>query len=132
MRVVDTDGSVYTGTVQLANQVPESHTVVASAFKSAPTSSAVRALQQIPVVQNYFFRVIGTNRNLRQNVVFSGNLIPLTNAVITRTNVAAVGGLAGGAMPATPTPSLLLNSRISGKAVIGNRPAIDVNAAPSR
>jgi hypothetical protein len=132
MRIVDTDGSVYTGTVQLANQEPESRTVVASAFKSAPASSTARAPQQIPAVQNYFFRVIGTNRNLRQNVVFSGNLIPLTNAAFTRTNVAAVGGLAGSAMPATPPPSLLLNSRIAGKAVIGNQTVIDVNATPSR
>ncbi|HEX4265289.1 MAG TPA: hypothetical protein VH597_13210 [Verrucomicrobiae bacterium] len=135
MRVVDADGSVYTGTVQMANDQPESHAVVASAFKSAPASSMTRTPLQNPAAQNYFFRVTGTNRNLRQNVVFSGNLIPLTNAVLTRTNMSAVSGLSGGggggAMPAL-TPSLLLNSRISGKAVIGNQTTIDVNATPSR
>jgi hypothetical protein len=136
MRIVDADGSIYTGTVQVANQESESHTTFASTFKSAPAGAAARAPQQFPAAQNYFFRVAGTNRNLRQNVVFSGNLIPLTNNVVTRKNVGAVTGLAGGggggAMPAAPMSSLLLNSRISGKAVIGNQKAIDVNATPAR
>jgi hypothetical protein len=92
--------------------------------------------QQMPAAQNYSFRVTGTNRNLRQNVVFSGNLIPLTNALVAWTNANAAGGPAGGGgggvMPSVISPSLLLNSRISGKAVIGNQKEIEVNATPAR
>jgi hypothetical protein len=135
MRVVDADGSVYTGTVQVTNEDAGARTAFASAFKNAPAVSTTRTLQQMPAAQNYFFRVTGTNRNLRQNVVFSGNLIPLTNALVTRSNANAAGGGGGGgggAMPSVISPSLLLNSRISGTAIIGNQKGIEVNATPAR
>ena len=68
--VTDSDGSVYTGYLQLTN----------------------------------FFEVIGTNRSLKQKVVFSGNLIKLTDS------------------PEAP------GTRISGKAVVGERREIQMEA----
>lgn len=130
LRVVDADGSVYTGAVQLASPAP-------AAFGGSPknklsTTPPVRTSPQ-SAAQNYFFTVAGTNRNLNQNVVFSGNLIPLTNALFLRSNAGAIGGAlrTGRAAPMMPEPSLLSNSRISGKAVIGNEKEIEVNATPA-
>jgi hypothetical protein len=135
LRVVDADGSVYTGTVQVANKDLESRAVFAGAFKNAPAAPPNGTLQPMPGARNYFFRVTGTNRNLRQNVVFSGNLIPLTNVLATGTNANGTVGFGGGgagAMPTTLSPLLLSNSRISGKVVIGNQKEIEVNATPAR
>jgi len=131
MRVVDADGSIYTGAVQVAQseKIPTTR-----AFDGTPKnkSFAPPASNLSPqTAQNYFFRVTGTNRNLNQNVVFSGNLIPLTNA-LSQVN-GSIGG-AGGVLkspPELPAPALLLNSRISGTAVIGNQREIEVNATPT-
>ena len=78
--------------------------------------------------QTYFFRVAGTNRNLNQNVVFSGNLIPTANVPQAQSSAASGGGGGGGYGPGIPSTSLLLNSRIAGKAVIGGQKEIEVNA----
>jgi hypothetical protein len=136
MRVVDSDGSVYIGSVQVAPGNPSPDAASAFQNKPSPGSTAARLPQQ--AFQNRFFRVAGTNRNLHQNVVFSGNLIPLTNDLNGPTNSYGFGGGGGfggrRAAQETPalSPSLLLNSRISGKATIGNQKEIDVNAAPAR
>lgn len=124
MRVVDADGSVYTGVVQVVS----TERVPVATF----AATAAKTRLQAPAVQNYFFRVAGTNRNLRQNVVFSGNLIPLTNILSRQTNAAGAGGSIGGprAIPESPNSSLLLNSRISGKATIGKKET-EVNATPA-
>ena len=126
MRIIDADGSVYTGAVQVAQS--ERVTRAVPPKNAPPTIQRVQIAGQPPAVQNYFFRVAGTNRNLQQNVVFSGNLIPLTNA-----SVAGVGGFGGA--PAVrrelPAESLLSNSRISGKAVIGDQKEIEVIATPA-
>ena len=124
LRVVDTDGSVYTGAVQQVAQ-PAS-TARATAPKNAPAVASV-AIVTAPAqaAQNYYFRVAGTNRNLNQNVIFSGNLIPLTNAPILTGAVGTRRALE------LPVESLLSNSRISGKAVIGDQKEIEVNATPA-
>jgi hypothetical protein len=135
MRIVDADGSVYTGALQVAQEESTSRALFSDALKSQPpAASAAKTPAQSQAVQNYFFRVAGTNRNLNQNIVFSGNLIPLTNVPFLRTNAGAFGGAAGvrRVTPASSAPiSLLLNSRISGKAVIGNQKEIEVNATPA-
>ena len=123
LRVVDTDGSVYTGAVQVAQ--PAS-TVRAASPKNAPVvARVITAAPPSPAAQNYYFRVAGTNRNLNQNVIFSGNLIPLTNAPILTGAVGTRRALE------LPVESLLSNSRISGKAVIGDQKEIEVNAIPA-
>lgn len=128
LRVVDADGSVYTGS--LITQ-PGS-----AAFASRPAQSraapsaapAVQAEGAEPNSGNYFFRVSGTNRNLNLNVVFFGNLIPLTNVFGLQTNALAISGTAQQQDQAKTSP--VLNAQISGTAVIGNNKAIPVNANP--
>jgi len=132
LRVVDADGSVYTGVMQVAREEsppatysapPKIQPSAPPAVKTSPPSGA----------QNYSFTVAGTNRNLNQNVVFSGNLIPFTNTLYLRSNAGAIGGAlrTGRAAPVMPETWSLSNSRISGKAVIGNEKEIEVNATPA-
>lgn len=139
LRVVDADGSVYVGSWQLTNfETADVHATAPAASMADGVVTARRAEAELqakpPSAGNYFFQVAGTNVNLRQNIVFSGTFIPLTN----RANVPAAGG-GGGTVPASANaldtmsqPPLLLNSRITGRVVIGNRRPIELNAMPTR
>jgi hypothetical protein len=144
LRIVDGDGSVYSGYVQIAD--------VARRRLAAPagTSAITRAPQakdgvleekswasgnaDQPAPQAYFFRVAGTNRSLHKKVVFSGNLLAATNSPSFQafTNLLSLGGL-GGQRAGSGQPNLLplLNSRISGKVVVGNGKAVEINALPT-
>jgi hypothetical protein len=133
LRVVDADGSIYTGAVEIARQESAAPAAFGGPPKNKPVAAPSTKTSSQAAAQNYFFSVAGTNRNLNQNVVFSGNLIPLTNILSLRSNAGAFGGAlrTGRPAPAMPEPSLLSNSRISGKAVIGNEKEIEVNATPA-
>ena len=83
----------------------------------------------------YSFHVTGTNRSLKQKVVFTGNFIAPASLILppsAATNL-AVGGRLVDARSDSVQPAILplLNSRISGKAIIGSGQALDVNAWPS-
>lgn len=133
LRMIDADGSVYTGAVQLgwAETAP-----AATYWDGSKTDGMIppvtKSRATVPSAQNYSFEVTGTNRALNQNVIFSGNFVPLTNAS-PFSNSYAFGGSGGGAPPPTPAlpASVLLNSRISGKAVIGNKSEVTVDATPA-
>lgn len=136
LRVLDADGSIYTGAVQVARDQKALDDSFATTLKTEAAASAAAKpssrTESLSPVRNYFFVVSGTNRNLKQMVTFSGNFIPLTNVAPVWTNTFLSGAVgSGGSAPNSPVP-LLLNSRISGKAVIGTGKAIDVNATPSR
>jgi len=133
LRVVDADGSVYTGAMQVAREETSAPATISVAPKNKPSAPPLLKTSPPSAAQNYSFSVAGTNRNLNQNVVFSGNLIPFTNTLHPRSNVAGFGGTipAGRAASVMPEPWLLSNSRISGKAVIGNEKEIEVNATPA-
>ena len=144
LRIVDGDGSVYSGYVQIADAARRrlAAPAGASAITRAPQASAgVReekatasrdAHQQAP--ETYFFRVAGTNRSLHKKVVFTGNLTGATNLPSFQpfTNLLSLGGL-GGQRAGSGQPNLLplLNSRISGKVVVGNGKAVEINALPT-
>jgi type II secretory pathway pseudopilin PulG len=146
--VVDKDGSKYSGFIQLASVNDESISTVRQqpaagapakvatapqrrAFVATDTAAAVAPAGQSPTAaQNYFFRVTGTNRSLNQSVVFSGNLAENTNVVVAR------GGSFGFVTNALNAPQQmmpqlpLLNSRIAGRAAVGGKSEIEINAAP--
>lgn len=132
LSVVDADGSVYTGSlytgplpVQPGNATFAAKPATRAAPPTAPAAQIEGAVQG---PANYYFRVSGTNRNLNQNVVFFGNLIPLTNALALQTNALAINGAVRQQEQAKTLP--MLNARISGTAVIGDQKEIPVNANP--
>jgi hypothetical protein len=96
------------------------------------------------LAQNYFFRVYGTNRTVKQSVVFTGNL--LVNTVVT-TNMYGTfqrkddfsageggGGGAEGEKKLEPTNQVTQlpwsQLRITGTAVVNDTNQIQINAAP--
>ncbi|HVV71396.1 MAG TPA: hypothetical protein VHI52_07845 [Verrucomicrobiae bacterium] len=146
-RVIDQDGSIYKGTLGPAPtsglaSADEAGRVGASnaprelaqkrmvqAYGLAP--NPVAAQQQNAPQQNYLFRVAGTNVSSKQAVVFTGELLPLSNSVImgSAARAAAVGGR--GQLVPFGTQNLSLPSfQIQGQAVIGNRP-VQINAQPA-
>jgi hypothetical protein len=90
LRIIDGDGSIYVGSVQLADPGNPAQTPApqaSSAFRQSeakasqkPGSVATRKLAAGPVMKNYPFRVAGTNVSLHQKVVFAGNLVAWTNS----------------------------------------------------
>jgi hypothetical protein len=146
--VVDKDGSKYSGFIQLASVNDESISTVRQqpaagapakvatapqrrAFVATDTGAAVAPARLPPSApQNYFFRVTGTNRSLNQSVVFSGNLAENTNVVVAR------GGSFGFVTNALNAPQQMMpslplsNSRIAGRAAVGGKSEIEINAAP--
>lgn len=134
IRIVDADGSVYTGHWQTT---PFEKTPAPAAFAAPGAASLHNGVATVqapkretpaPPIHYYFFRVSGTNRNLKQNVVFSGSFIPLTN--VLRESISGTAETRRAA-PATATPPMLSNSRIAGKVAIGNKREIELNATPA-
>ncbi len=150
LKVVDGDGSVYTGSVQIAQQEPASDASFAAA-RNRPGGAATRSLKaDAPTSQSYFFRVAGTNRNLNESVVFSGNFVPYTNGqsvasarsfgVSARGGNGFGGGGGGGGFggggagsdqtASQPIQAVLSNSQINGNVVIGGQKPVDLTATP--
>jgi hypothetical protein len=167
LRIVDGDGSVYTGSLQLANAPRRGRSAKADApAASFGARAPSRALEQEvassldsdrPAQQTYSFRVAGTNRSLQKQVVFTGNLLTATNLILSLPGVTnfsiggglatgdrrdalsygasnlSIGGVWGASQSATAQPGFLplLNSRISGKVVVGSGKAVEINALPA-
>jgi hypothetical protein len=148
LRVIDADGSVYSGYLQPSTgQGVEAKTVESlhgqaavvqsdrqrTQLTATPGAPAAQSAENLsPGSQSYFFNVVGTNRSLNQQVVFSGNLVALTNSAPLDSNAS----LAGAAPPQkvqntsqsqNASQSLL---RISGKAVIGQKDELQIEAVP--
>jgi hypothetical protein len=67
---------------------------------------------------------------LNQPVVFTGDLVANATATLVSTN-APITSSAAGLQSADPNlEQLLLNSRISGKARVGERQELQINAVP--
>jgi hypothetical protein len=145
LRIVDGDGSVYSGYVQLADTTRRAGAIRPDASAAAEAARAPKdALEEKPATrlesdqllpQTYFFRVTGTNKSLHKKVVFTGNLLPAAHAkqpapVSTNLSIASrVNGFQGGSPRLLDVP--LLNTRILGKVVVGNAKAVEINAEPA-
>ena len=147
--VVDGDGSVYNGYL-LAADAAIQHEPAAVQKLYSPRATPPAQLQEKAKAtqlsksaeqsaQNYSFRVAGTNRSLKQNVVFTGNMTTISNAGQMAQQVGnapqAQAGSGGGNLfqPSVTNQvqqSLLSNSRITGTALINNTNAIEINAVP--
>jgi hypothetical protein len=140
LRIIDGDGSVYTGAVEVASAparqraelVGDTSTAARRSVGAAPLAvprGAPAPAALSPAVAGYSFRVTGTNRVLNQKVVFTGTFLPATNAAAPAqpTGKLGVGGsLDEAAPPGTPPP----NWGITGKAVINGRQELPINAQP--
>ena len=145
--VVDEDGSVYNGYLVAADETKLRNET--ADLKREPAKAALPAQKQAKdsqmdknpesSAQNYFFRVTGTNRSLRQNVVFTGNVLALSNVAQASSqtfngsfNRAGSGG--GNISQVTDKnlyqQSLFSNSRIAGTAVVNSTNEIEINALP--
>jgi hypothetical protein len=145
LRIVDGDGSVYSGYVQIADDARRQRSAKAEAPAAAAGSMALRkTLEGRPAArfnsdqsaaQTYFFRVAGTNRSLNKTVVFTGNLMAATNwaGFQAVTNGLGAGGSLNAFQNRSAWPDLLplRNSRVSGKVVGGNGKPVEINALPT-
>ncbi len=150
IQVIDSDGSIYSGTVGQADEAEKlaSAPVESVAASGVPQGNATFAEKAqtgqnkplsiggaagtIQPVQNYFFRVSGTNHTLKQSVVFSGNLVSAPPTPPSAKS-SPVGKPARGTTPEPTTgPAQLqsLNSQLHGRAVIGGTNQIEINALP--
>jgi len=114
LRIIDADGSSYTGTIGRRD---------VSAGETARRAAAPAPSPGGPVVTGspaYFFRVEGTNRSQRQLVRFSGELVPKLSARPT--------GAAGAPLPGTN--AFLQQFQLQGRARIGDTREIQINAVP--
>lgn len=161
LRIVDHDGSVYTGNwtpapspgstnapalyadygaVAAPTQLHDQAKHLPADAVSPPANTFTYAMAQ----QNFRFAATGTNRSLQQNVVLSGEIVALN---ITATNALSNGALtltgnqksnqlgilqSQQLMPNNSQYQLpLLNSRIVGTAVLGNGQQVQLNATPT-
>ncbi len=143
--VVDADGSVYHGRLladrEVVQNAPAAKKLPALAVPSALARDKDEAMQnQAGGAQSYFFRVAGTNRSLKQSVVFTGSIVALTNS-LSLTDASGSGLFQGGSGDGNlKAPSevnqlqsqagFFSNSRIEGTAVINRTNAIEINALP--
>jgi prepilin-type processing-associated H-X9-DG protein len=146
IRVVDADGSAYDGSLLPKSAVAQNGP--APVATSTPPITAPAQFERVKIIanrdelqtaQNYFFRVTGTNRTLKQNVVFTGNLLPISNATTNlQQSFGGSDGLGGGGTGGGQLQSALTNqnqlpwsnSRIAGTAVIAETNNIEINALP--
>jgi hypothetical protein len=144
IRVVDADGSVYDGSLLPESAVAQNAPMPVAAPPPVVTATgqierarAITSRDESQTAQDNFFRVSGMNQTLKQNVVFTGKLLAMSNVV---TNVppsyGGISGLSGGGGGGGQLQSELTNqlswsnSRIAGTAVIAGTNSIEINAVP--
>lgn len=133
IRIVDADGSVYSGSLQFAKEPPSANPPLVRA-SDRDKNTAVLGIGQGAVQSHLFYRfqVSGTNRSLKQSVEFNGKLFATATVAASP---AWTNGLAlHGNQFQTPVKLFRLpleNSRVNGTAVINNVEAIPINAVPA-
>ncbi len=146
IRMIDKDGSIYSGYLGQAaegtkpvDKVAETKTVQSAAKSNIQT----RQNDSLSIgggggggvfqpAQNVFFRVSGTNRSLKQLVVFTGSFVPNIQ-IQPGFKLHANAGLVENQSPtpmASPSPLQLFNSQLQGRAVIGNTNQLEILALP--
>jgi hypothetical protein len=141
IRVIDQDGSVYSGQVTAG---PDANTVIdASAVKPKKTVSTDRLTSntltartsspKAPIRQQQtdrVFRVTGTNLSLNQQVVFRGWILPITNQPIVTLAGRSQQNSTKGTDKAVASEPSFPPFRILGKATVGSGREVIIDAAP--
>jgi hypothetical protein len=132
LAVVDADGSVYQGLLQANGPVLQSQLPAVMPPGVAQNEVLDVAKNQGAAGNNFYFRVAGQNRTSRQNVVFTGNLLPLAGGTVNSQAAAQMNNSAAvGEISQTQNAGLLSNSRIAGTATVDTTNQIEINAMPT-
>lgn len=141
IRIVDSDGSIYTGRWQTVAALAADQPVAAAGagLESGTNLSSMERLDRKKAELSqpvYSFRVAGTNRTLNQAVVFTGRLVTITNAEWYASTAATNRTLPGERTlqwsSSSTAKSPLANSRISGTVLIEHRLEIQIDAIPAK
>ena len=126
------DGSVYQGSLLTNNLVSQNHVLTAVLRGTTQNQVSPGAKKEDVAGNNYYFRVSGQNRTSKQNVVFSGNLIPLAGGAVNSQVAPSVNNSAvHGEMSQPQNAALFSNSRIAGTATVNTTNKIEINAMPT-
>jgi len=132
LAVVDADGSVYQGSLQTNSPVSQSLAPAVMPPGAVQSRVSAGAKNEGAAANNFYFRVAGQNRTSKQNVVFSGNLIPLAdNTVNAQAVPTADNSVGSGETPSAQNFLLFSNSRIAGTATVDATNQIEINALPT-
>ena len=140
IRVIDGDGSVYTGQVQVAAPPAGSPVLAESEALAAEKQTQLRADAAFKnvtrdvenkAIPDYSFHVRGTNRSINQAVVFSGRFLTGTNANQRLPIGTTTGFNSGTNAPGVPLAGSLSNLQIEGRAVVGGTNQFQIIAAPA-
>jgi hypothetical protein len=131
IRVVDKDGSVYSGFLQAATQTDKSFSAEAATAGAKNIPQAEGAPVWKP---NCLFEVSGTNRTLEKRVVFKGSLISSVagGSGMVLADRSGESSRRAGQIGPLPPQSPLANARIDGTATIDGGKEISINAVPAR
>ncbi len=136
LRVIDSDGSVYLGSVA---QTPETAKASGGAYKIGDAQKdavAAAPADKLPqALRAYHFHVSGTNRTLKKEIVFTGNFLTKAGeqSVPTATS-APTEGIGGSIAPAGAKAESVLfelqKARMEGHLSLGGTNRFDINAVP--
>ena len=130
--VVDADGSIYQGSLQTNSAIAQNQVPVAAPPGAAQSQISNVANNQVVAGNNFYFRVAGQNRTSKQNVVFTGNLLPLAGGTVNSQAGGTVNNSAGGGeMSQAQNTAIFSNSRIAGTATVDTTNQIEINALPT-
>ena len=134
--VVDSDGSVYSGTLNALRQPAGSPSAFGGSLESsksalgAPSNRArsSRDAAKEPVA-GYFFRVTGTNRTSGQLIVFSGTF-PAQNGAARFWRLQPSSGTTNvvQSLKAQAAAAPVLEAPLTGKIIIGSRKPVEIQA----
>lgn len=131
LAVVDADGSIYQGSLQTNSAVPQSQAPAVVPPGAAQSQVSDVAKNQVAAGNNFYFRVTGQNRTSKQNVVFTGNLIPLAgNGANAQTDATANNLGERGDVSQAQNAAIFSNSRIAGNVTMDITNQIEINAVP--
>ncbi len=140
IRVIDNDGSTYIGHLQKVNapvkqQIDDGRELLNEARKAKTLASASATSKdsksEAEADPDYYFRVVGTNRNLKQQVIFSGHLLAnADSAGYSNTNLNTTAAAQLQVPAQNQSVPVLLNSRIDGTALVGGSNNVSIRAVP--
>jgi len=129
VRIVDNDGSIYSGVLRAERATSPMANAANSAVKTRAQLSTSAPIPTSAANQNFTLEVSGTNLSLNERVVFTGNL-SVDNAVAQPTGRRENRAAKPIAQP--PLNSVLSNSRIQGQAQVGVNGIVNVEAVATQ